>query len=386
MSLAAVQAATRKIRARSTPGSSVENGRLYHQLPGDLGSIPHHRGGTEKRIAQIAATVDVRGKSVLDLGCGPGGLSLGLARAGAASVVGFDADPQAIAVAKAAAAHMGLEGKVRFQEGRVEALTWPLGAWDIVIWCSEFMWTETQMGAEKAYDLLHNISRAGEVLVFETAAADGEAGIPEMTQRDVTEELEQTVIHERVRWFQDPSGWEGKRRVHFCTQPQVEWSGDTSTVLRVDCRSVIKTYLPAFRWMAEREARALDRLGAFDAVGGMIPKLIRYEAGSTVQEWCGFQRRVTWKALDFAAPVLTQVLKAARIQHRDVRPVNLVSPWTGGEAVLIDFGWCLFDDETDTPVPAPSQLNDREDGQGKWGGPTHDDARAFREVEKWMAR
>jgi len=57
------------------------------------------------------------GRSVLDLGCGTGRLAIGAAILGAAPVVGVDADPAAVEVAREAARAAGVE--VSFEAGEV---------------------------------------------------------------------------------------------------------------------------------------------------------------------------------------------------------------------------------------------------------------------------
>lgn len=71
--------------------------------------------------AEIAARVlykayglrDVYERAVADLGCGNGILALGAARIGAAPVLGIDADPEAIAVARDNAESLGLSVEFR---------------------------------------------------------------------------------------------------------------------------------------------------------------------------------------------------------------------------------------------------------------------------------
>jgi ubiquinone/menaquinone biosynthesis C-methylase UbiE len=73
----------------------------------------------------------VRGKRVLDLGCGDGRFALGFARF-ASSVDGLDPDDEAIAAAKKSARRSGL-GNVRFAVGAAQQLTYPDGAFDVVL-------------------------------------------------------------------------------------------------------------------------------------------------------------------------------------------------------------------------------------------------------------
>jgi ubiquinone/menaquinone biosynthesis C-methylase UbiE len=73
----------------------------------------------------------VRGKRVLDLGCGDGRLALGVAPL-ATRVYGIDPDPEAIAAAKrnARKAHVR---NVRFAAGAAQHLPYPDAAFDVVV-------------------------------------------------------------------------------------------------------------------------------------------------------------------------------------------------------------------------------------------------------------
>ena len=73
----------------------------------------------------------VRGKRVLDLGCGDGRFALGVAGA-ASSVVGVDPDPAAIAAAKKNARRAHVRN-VRFTVGAAQSLQFPGEAFDVVI-------------------------------------------------------------------------------------------------------------------------------------------------------------------------------------------------------------------------------------------------------------
>jgi ubiquinone/menaquinone biosynthesis C-methylase UbiE len=73
----------------------------------------------------------VRGKRVLDLGCGDGRFALGVA-ASATTVDGLDPDHEAIAAAKKAARKSGVRN-LRFRVGAAQRLPYPDGAFDVVI-------------------------------------------------------------------------------------------------------------------------------------------------------------------------------------------------------------------------------------------------------------
>ncbi|TMB94743.1 MAG: class I SAM-dependent methyltransferase [Chloroflexi bacterium] len=73
----------------------------------------------------------MRGKRVLDLGCGDGRLALGVA-ALARTVEGLDPDPEGIAAARKRARDEGV-GNARFEVGAAQSLPYKDGAFDVVI-------------------------------------------------------------------------------------------------------------------------------------------------------------------------------------------------------------------------------------------------------------
>ena len=73
----------------------------------------------------------VRGKRVLDLGCGDGRLALGVA-ALARTVDGLDPDPEGIAAARKRARDEGVDN-AHFEVGAAQSLPYDDGAFDVVI-------------------------------------------------------------------------------------------------------------------------------------------------------------------------------------------------------------------------------------------------------------
>lgn len=73
----------------------------------------------------------IRGKRVLDLGCGDGRFALGLAHL-AASIDGLDPDPEGIALARAATLSAGVRN-VRFRSGAAQHLPYEDASFDVVI-------------------------------------------------------------------------------------------------------------------------------------------------------------------------------------------------------------------------------------------------------------
>jgi len=80
---------------------------------------------------------DIRGKRLLDVGCGLGENSLLFARWGA-QVTGVDVSGASIAVARQRAARLGLSERASFLETPFELVDTSAGAYDIV-WCAAFL-------------------------------------------------------------------------------------------------------------------------------------------------------------------------------------------------------------------------------------------------------
>ena len=87
------------------------------------------------RIAADVATVAPDGARVLEVGCGPGHLSIRLARQHGLDVTGLDLDPAMIERARANADRPGDGGERRpsFLVGDVASLAFPDGSFDLVV-------------------------------------------------------------------------------------------------------------------------------------------------------------------------------------------------------------------------------------------------------------
>jgi len=111
----------------SSTGSSPvgDVGKYVPALSSSLRPTP------QDELAEWGGPRVVRGKRVLDLGCGDGRLALGVA-AYARTVEGLDPDPDGIATARKRARDEGI-GNVRFAVGAAQTLPYEDGAFDVVI-------------------------------------------------------------------------------------------------------------------------------------------------------------------------------------------------------------------------------------------------------------
>jgi len=109
------------------------------------GSAPHYAIG---RMPYPAAIAQVLGRELrldgqgrlLDVGCGPGSLTLKLAPL-FRSVVGIDADPEMVRQAGRLAERAGI-GNVRWRRLRAEELPAGLGTFDVVTFAQSFHWLD----------------------------------------------------------------------------------------------------------------------------------------------------------------------------------------------------------------------------------------------------
>jgi phosphoethanolamine N-methyltransferase len=89
-------------------------------------------GGPEE-VARVIDGLDLEGASILDIGCGVGGIDLLLVENhGAARVVGVDVEAANIARARTQAERRGLAGRVEFMTVAPGPLPFPDGQFDIV--------------------------------------------------------------------------------------------------------------------------------------------------------------------------------------------------------------------------------------------------------------
>lgn len=85
------------------------------------------------RVAVEAPGGDFTGKSVLDVGCGSGRLSVEVAKRGAPRVVGVDFAPHMLEISREAARREGVEDRCEFRQGDFSALDFGGEKFDVVV-------------------------------------------------------------------------------------------------------------------------------------------------------------------------------------------------------------------------------------------------------------
>ncbi len=141
---------TRRTRSRGA-GRSAWDPTLY------AGSAAYYRQGRWPYPAELAGrlrrelALDGRGR-LLDVGCGPGSLTLPLASE-FAEVVGVDPDPDMLTEARRAAAAEGC-ANARWVQLRAEDLPQGLGTFEVVTFAQSFHWMDRALVASTVFDML----------------------------------------------------------------------------------------------------------------------------------------------------------------------------------------------------------------------------------------
>ena len=120
---------------------------------------------SSKLLIKFILEEGAQGLSVLDLGCGAGGLSLELLKEGANSSVGFDLSPNMIRMASELALQNGFEARAKFQLGNAATANLPVS--DIVV-MDKVLCCYSEMAP-----LLGNAAGASRAVVGFTVPRDG---------------------------------------------------------------------------------------------------------------------------------------------------------------------------------------------------------------------
>ncbi len=348
----AVKEKISKITAGYKPGSSQESKKIYHDLPyRGMKDFVSHRGLTQQRVDQILSLV--KGQTILsalDIGCNVGGLSIGM-KLKDIDTHGVDHDDQSIEVAREAARKMGL--KMTFDIAETN-LDWAkkLGEYDLIVWMSQWMWLVKAYGMPMSQKIMFEVSKKAERMIFESGASDGMAPIHGATQDDIEKWLREHTVYQTIERHLGVGGW-AKRDVFYCYDSNYKREGEISNVERLTHNLIRKTFKKEYMWQKDREIKALNMMAKYD----VTPKVISFTEDSILMEYVG---QYPGESIKNSSKYRTRVneikecLILEKIKHRDFREDHLLL--RNGVIKLIDFGWCLFEGETDTPVPAPKRL------------------------------
>ncbi len=115
----------------------------------DQGRLPYAPGYP----AELARVLALEGQGrLLDVGCGPGRVSLALARY-FAEVVGVDPDPDMLAEAQQHAHRLGVQN-ARWVQARAEDLPAGLGSFSVLLFAQSFHWVDREQVAATAFRML----------------------------------------------------------------------------------------------------------------------------------------------------------------------------------------------------------------------------------------
>jgi SAM-dependent methyltransferase len=103
------------------PGS-VEIDKIAQEFDGDACEFCERYKNkglsrSSKLLLKFILDTEVRDLSILDLGCGAGGMSMELLKEGASNAVGFDLSPKMVGAAEELARANGFESRAKFQLG-----------------------------------------------------------------------------------------------------------------------------------------------------------------------------------------------------------------------------------------------------------------------------
>ncbi len=203
-------------------------GPWFHNL--DLNGVrtaPEHFLGdypmVKWRHFADAIPADLRGRTVLDIGCNAGFYSLEMKRRGADRVLGIDSDPNYLAQARFAAEVAGLDVEYRRQS------VYDVGAlgerFDVVLFIGVLYHLRHPL---LALDLIHE-HVARDLLVFQSMQRGSEYVLPlandyEFTQTDIFHESGFPKLHFIERSYaHDPTNWWVPNRA--CTEAMLRSAG-----------------------------------------------------------------------------------------------------------------------------------------------------------------
>jgi len=152
----------------TTEGWTIHWARLY-----DL--VTSLDGGRARALQEdLLGRATIRaGERVLDVGCGPGRLTLAAARAAGPTgeTLGIDAAPEMVALATRKAARAG--SSARFREGAIESLPVPDDHFDVALASMMIHHLTPELQRRGVAEVRRALAPGGRFLIVETAATPG---------------------------------------------------------------------------------------------------------------------------------------------------------------------------------------------------------------------
>lgn len=157
------------------PGHALEyggsnDGKLYQDYPwAPLSKLPAQRHNTAERLEFLLSSLghEAAGKSILDLGCANGALSIGMALRGA-RVTSYDWNATELALASLAADVMKVSRRVSFRQVDLAFLSLTGQHYDVCLCLSVWKWIVRSHGVFVAHSMLSEISQHCTVMLFES--------------------------------------------------------------------------------------------------------------------------------------------------------------------------------------------------------------------------
>ncbi|MDH5567797.1 MAG: methyltransferase domain-containing protein [Myxococcales bacterium] len=154
----------------------MDNEREYHDAMIALLQLVWGDGfmapGGEGNVANMVQGLDVRDKSLLDIGCGIGGPAFVLAKTYGARVVSIDIDAHLVGLAKRRCKELGLEDRIEFRVVEPGPLDFPDNAFDFVVSSGAFTQIENKLDVFK--ECLRVLKPGGVLTSYDWMKGEGE--------------------------------------------------------------------------------------------------------------------------------------------------------------------------------------------------------------------
>lgn len=128
--------------------------------------------GGEGNVDKMVAGLDLRGKQVLDIGCGLGGPAFALVKKYGAIVTGTDLEPKLIQRAKQRAAELGLSEQTNFLTVQAGPMDFPDNYFDLVISSGAITQTADKLGIFR--EIYRILNPGGSISCYNWMKSEGE--------------------------------------------------------------------------------------------------------------------------------------------------------------------------------------------------------------------